>query len=296
MTQEQERQNPFASAAVLVISAKKPNFTGKVGEEHLAGFPSIVRANQDMLDRSILKKMGSIRASLTKKLELISLPIGIPGALLVPARKIAQANKLLEEVETAWSEHAEEFTRKYDELRENFQQEFPEYYDAERYPAREIVRQKFSFSWQWLAFAGPDGTFYKKLGAEEMEREKARFLQRIEKMQEDVFLVLANELREKLTKTVETYDKRGTAARNVLENVGKFLKDSYEGLYDEFLYSDKLKELIEGELQPFIQKLDRGKIPKDPVYQAEIVNKSEELAKKIDEIIAEGGATRSLEF
>ena len=292
----EERENPFASAAVLVISAKKPNFTGKVAEEHLANFPAIVRASQDMLDRSILKKLGSVRAKLTKKLELISLQIGIPGALLVPARKIAQANKLLEETETLWAEYAREFVRQYDELRENFQREYPEYYDAERYPAREVVRQKFSFSWQWLAFAGPDGTFYKKLGAEEMEREKARFLKRIEKMQEDVFMVLAEQLREKLTRTVETYDKRGTASRNVLENVGKFLKESYEGLYDEFLYSDRLKSLIEGELRPFIQKLDRQKIPKDPVYQAEIVNKSEELAQKIDEIIKEGGATRSLDF
>jgi len=296
MSTEQERQNPFASAAVLVISAKKPNFTGKVSEEHLEGFPEIVRARQDMLDRSILKKLGSARASLTKKMELISLPIGIPGALLVPARKIAQANKLLEELEATWAAYAREFVNKYDELREEFQREYPEYYDAGRYPAKEIVRQKFSFSWQWLAFAGPDGSFYKKLGAEEMEREKARFLQRIEKMQEDVFMVLANELREKLTKTVETYDKRGSASRNVLENVGKFLKETYEGLYDEFLYSDKLKSLIEEELRPFISKIDRGKVPKDPVYQAEIVNKAEELSQKIDEIVKEGGATRSLDF
>lgn len=303
------RDNPFVQARVLLLTTRKAGFQGAVGEKVagnlLATIPvaedaqagDVVRITQDMLDRTILKDMDGYKNKLRGWIEKRSVDIGLPGVNLIPQNRMSEVEKKLAGAKEWWKGRSKDFTIKYNGLIEDFARKYPTLYDPKRYPALSQLDSRFFFSWKWLTIDVPNGNV-RGLSAEEIEAEKNRFLEELRQMEIQVLNKVSEALKERLSEAVGKYDMNGGLNKSALKNVGVFLEGTYKGLYDGFLFDEKLKCLIEEEITPFVSGINREKLADSPVYQAEIANMAERLGDKLSAVTEEAkkDCLRAIDF
>jgi hypothetical protein len=235
----------------LLISLTMGTFAGrkKMSEEQLAGLPTdIVRGVHDMFDKDfkdmlkgIVAQENETRGSLKRK----SVPFPIDGVYFIMSDKIQPTIDFLNEKKVERDALVAAAADNYEEAKERFAKEYPEYYKAaqSKYPSKEQFVTKFPFRYQLFTVAKPNKDL-EFISPELYASEMKKFKEDVDNMKKEVINVIATELLEKTKRLYAQCSADGRPNQRTLNNLGKFF-ETVEEVYSGFVERKDIKKLIE---------------------------------------------------
>lgn len=239
---------------------------------------SYVGASKRLVDARALRDLTSLVTEAKSWLFAQSLPFPLDGVVFVPTDSIEKVNAKLEVFQKLYEELADNFAAEYPQLREAARASLGTLYAESDYPA--TVRDRFSFSWQFLSLAPGDE---KLLSPALVAQERAKFQQLIAEATE----AAVSELRVRFATVVDHMVERLTGEE---DGKAKVFRDSLVGNLKTFLDSfetlnvadDAAMAALVKNARKAIEGVDAPDLRKDDGLRGRVAERMAEVQKALD--------------
>lgn len=202
----------------------------------------IIRAVQDVIDdKSLLKELSAIRRSAKFILKNNSLPFPIDSVFWIPKDKIELVNEKLEEAKINNEEVIKRLLQNFGKLKSDFKEKYPDFYNEDKYPSVDQLKEKYYFFWHFFTLNLPDKeggilspALYKK--------EKEKFNGLIKEMETMTITLIGNQLLKRVEALSEQCEAGKVNARTVT-SLNRFFK-RWDELWAGTINESKVKEII----------------------------------------------------
>jgi len=292
----------FQNGFLVNLRVRKWGATAQANESLLPDdFPKeIYSAVQDLLDeegRKQLEELNFIKGQALKVINACSLPFPIAGFRFIKENaagtRLEYVNSIVEGQKVLFFDAAEDFINQFERLKENYQQEYPKYFDEKKYPTVEQLRQSFRFEFQIFEFVGP-GELLKKISPAIYKQQMEEIKSNIAEMKDYVLKVVSNELVERMA-TLQGQCTSGKINQATIQSVNN-LVERFDNLYGDFLDARKIKTYVE-ELKEYLEGTDADMLKVSAEFRAAVGKKAKEIGAGIQTLPeVQGKLKRSFDF
>lgn len=167
--------NLMDRAVCIVVSRGMIGFTRTVrsSQVEVKAEKSMIHVTKELFDSEELKKIASLDGKISEYLASRCLPSLFKRSVyLLPTDLITEVDARLTEHLTQRKELVENFCKVYDKTVIQAQTQLQDLFDPSDYPPVEVVREAFTFTWQYVQFGVSQSL--KKVSAAMFEREQAK--------------------------------------------------------------------------------------------------------------------------
>jgi len=242
----------------------------------------IVRGMQDLLDDKLLVK--DIYQVLRQAKYLVtgnSLPFPIDAVNFVPKSKIKEIDEGLQELDEELSVRVEKLCEKYDTLRKRFKKKYPQYYQPNKYPSKDALRNRFYMRWTFFEIGLPDAAA-SVLDPAEYKRVQNRMLAMVDEMEEMTMNLVASQVFERLEKLHKQCVSGEGLHGKTVGSINRFL-EKWQELWSGHVDDQKMK-MVMSRLRKEMKKVSIDRLKDNEAFREETSFKLANIMEKIENI------------
>jgi hypothetical protein len=238
----------------------------------------IVRARQDIIkDRSLLEDLGAVRNSAKGMLLRNSLPFPIDGISWVPKDKIVEIDKSLAVFRDEYRKRIDKLCQNMEQMKKDFQKQYPSYFDNKNYPTVPMIRKKFYFYWNFFHFVIPSKKT-KILSPALYKREQEKFAKMVSEMEEMTINVIGNLLFKRIDKLASQCDS-GKINAGTVNSIDRFLKQ-WDSLWRDHVGEAKMHAIMK-DLRQHMGKTSAERLKGNEDFREKLGTQLEKMMDKL---------------
>lgn len=240
----------------------------------------IVRAVQDLLhDKTLIDDIKNVQWRAKYILKCNSLPFPIDSVFWIPKSKVVLLNEELEELTEEHDERVNKLVRAYPGLIKKFEKKFPKDYKAERYPDKEVIRDKFYIDYKFFNIGMPDSSA-EVLDPSEYKRVVSKFRGMVDEMEDMSINIIGNDLLKRIDKLQGQCESGEGLHGKTVGSVNRFL-EKWEDLWAGNIDDRKMK-IIMSRLKREMKKVSIDRLKGNEEFREEVAGKLGNIMKGLE--------------
>lgn len=236
-------ENVFKSGVLCHLRLRKWGAKAKLSEgDRTDDLPKeIISAMQNLLP-GFLDNIKENRRRAKNALMSRALYFPVDGLHFIPKEKVVELDEIFTGVQEEEKALVAEAMASYDDRVEDYRKRFPKFYRKDKYPPKEVIRDRFIFEWTFRQFTVPDKEM-SILVPEVYKREEEKFKNEMREMRATMMQMVAKSLTSRLNSLKDQCADEKISARTY-NSVSKLL-DKWDELWAGYIGQGELKKIID---------------------------------------------------
>ncbi len=285
MSERERRKNVdvFSEGILCILTIRCWGASSKLDDKHFGEkMPKeLVNASYSLLEnKTILEDLHSMRNKAKRFLDRVSLPFPIDGIAFIPKMAIEEIDVGLKRWEKQFNERLEDLMMAYDQIKKSYAEKYPHLYKPEKYPTKEVLRERFCFEWSFRQLQVPSQE-NSVLSPLMLEEERKKFKNDMTKMRNMAVSAVGQQFISK----IESLKKQCLGEKintQTIDGLADFF-DRFERLWGTFVSHKDLKNVI-AKAKKYMNGTDAEMLRADEGFRRYIGEKMEKITDEFDKI------------